>query len=331
MNMIGNFPLTRMRRNRLNHTTRRLVAENKLSVDDLIWPIFIVEGQNIETEVSSMPGAKRVSVDRLGAYIEPAAKLDIPALALFPVTSKEKRDPTGTESYNPDNLICLAARELKKQFPEMLLIGDVALDPYTSHGHDGIVKDGYVVNDETVEVLIKQSINQANAGIDIIAPSDMMDGRIGSIRQALDQAGFIDTQLMSYAAKYASVYYGPFRDALKSGGLLKGDKKTYQMDPANRGEALAEVELDIKEGADSVIIKPGMPYLDIIRSVRDKFDIPIVSYQVSGEYAMLMGAIQSSFLQRDATILETLLCFKRAGANAIMTYFALEAAKLLKE
>ncbi|CAI3928556.1 Delta-aminolevulinic acid dehydratase [Commensalibacter communis] len=329
--MIGNFPLTRMRRNRLNQTTRRLVAENKLSIDDLIWPIFIVDGQNIETEVASMPGAKRVSVDRLGAYIEPAAKLDIPALALFPVTSKEKRDPTGTESYNPDNLICRAAKELKKQFPEMLLIGDVALDPYTSHGHDGIIKDGYVVNDETVEVLIKQSINQANAGIDIIAPSDMMDGRIGSIRQGLDQSGFIDTQLMSYAAKYASVYYGPFRDALESGGLLKGDKKTYQMDPANRGEALAEVELDIKEGADSIIIKPGMPYLDIIRSVRDKFDIPIVSYQVSGEYAMLMGAIQNGFLQKEGTILETLLCFKRAGANAIMTYFALEAARLLKE
>lgn len=328
--MIGNFPLTRMRRNRLNPATRRMVAENKLSVDDLIWPIFIVEGNNVETEVSSMPGAKRVSVDRLAAYIEPAAKLDIPALALFPVTSKEKRDPTGSESYNPNNLICQAAKELKKQFPEMLLIGDVALDPYTSHGHDGIVKNGYVVNDETVEVLIKQSINQANAGIDIIAPSDMMDGRIGSIRAALDQAGLIDTQLMSYAAKYASVYYGPFRDALESGGLLKGDKKTYQMDPANRGEALTEVALDIKEGADSIIIKPGMPYLDIIRSVRDKFDIPIVSYQVSGEYAMLMGAIQSGFLQRDATILETLLCFKRAGANAIMTYFALEAAKLLK-
>ncbi|CAI3922887.1 Delta-aminolevulinic acid dehydratase [Commensalibacter papalotli (ex Botero et al. 2024)] len=329
--MIGNFPLTRMRRNRLNQTTRRLVAENKLSIDDLIWPIFIVEGQNIETEVASMPGVKRVSVDRLGAYIEPAAKLNIPALALFPVTSKEKRDPTGSESYNPNNLMCSAAKELKKQFPEMLLIGDVALDPYTSHGHDGIVKNGYVVNDETVEVLIKQSVNQAHAGIDIIAPSDMMDGRIGSIRQALDQAGFIDTQLMSYAAKYASVYYGPFRDALESGGLLKGDKKTYQMDPANRGEALAEVELDIKEGADSIIIKPGMPYLDIIRSVRDKFDIPIVSYQVSGEYAMLMGAIQNGFLQREGAILETLLCFKRAGANAIMTYFALEAARLLKE
>ncbi|MDI2090336.1 porphobilinogen synthase [Commensalibacter oyaizuii] len=328
--MIGNFPSTRMRRNRINHTTRRLFSENKLSVDDLIWPIFIVEGNNIETEVSSMPGTKRVSIDRLGAYVEPAARLGVPAVALFPVTAKEKRDPTGSESYNPDNLICRAARELKNQFPDLLLIGDVALDPYTSHGHDGIVKDGYVINDETVEVLVKQSINQALAGIDIIAPSDMMDGRIGTIRQALDQYGFINTQLMSYAAKYASVYYGPFRDALESGGLLKGDKKTYQMDPANRAEALSEVEMDIKEGADSIIIKPGMPYLDIIRSVRDKFDIPIVSYQVSGEYAMLMGAIQSGFLKHEETILETLLCFKRAGANAIMTYFAIEAAKILQ-
>lgn len=328
--MIGSFPLTRMRRNRVDSATRRLVAENKLSTDDLIWPIFIVEGHNIETEIDSMPGIKRVSVDRLEAYIEPAAKLNIPALALFPVTSKEKRDPIGSEAYNPENLICRAAKVLKQSFPDMLLIGDVALDPYTSHGHDGIIKDGYVVNDETVEILIKQSLNQARAGIDIIAPSDMMDGRIAAIRQALDQDGRINTRLMSYAAKYASVYYGPFRDALESGGLLKGDKKTYQMDPANSREALSEVELDIQEGADSVIIKPGLPYLDIVRLVRDQFNIPIVSYQVSGEYAMTMHAIQQGFLEREKTILETLLCFKRAGANAIMTYFALEAAKLLQ-
>lgn len=329
--MIGSFPLTRMRRNRIDHATRRLVAENKLSTDDLIWPIFIIEGNNIETEVSSMPGIKRVTVDRLAAYVEPAVNLDVPALALFPVTTQEKRDPEGKESYNPDNLICRASRELKKQFPEMLLIGDVALDPYTSHGHDGIVKDGYVVNDETIDILVKQSINQAQAGMDFIAPSDMMDGRVAAIRQALDKENFINTRIMSYAAKYASVYYGPFRDALESGSLLKGDKKTYQMDPANSREALAEVELDIKEGADSVIIKPGMPYLDIIRNVRDNFNIPIVSYQVSGEYAMLKNAIKQGYLNHDKTILETLLCFKRAGANAIMTYFALEAAKLLKQ
>lgn len=329
--MIGSFPLTRMRRNRIDSATRRLVAENKLSKDDLIWPIFIIEGNNIETEVSSMPGIKRVTVDRLAAYIEPAANLDIPALALFPVTTNDKRDPEGKEAYNPDNLICRASRELKKKFPEMLLIGDVALDPYTSHGHDGIIKNGYVANDETIEILVRQSINQARAGMDFIAPSDMMDGRVAAIRKALDNDNFVNTRIMSYAAKYASVYYGPFRDALESGKLLKGDKKTYQMDPANSREALSEVELDIQEGADSVIIKPGLPYLDIIRMVRDRFNIPIVSYQVSGEYAMLKNAINHDYLDNNQAILETLLCFKRAGANAIMTYFAPEAAKLLKQ
>ncbi len=328
--MIGSFPLTRMRRNRVDQATRRLVAENKLSIDDLIWPIFIIEGHNIKTEVSTMPGIKRVTIDQLAFHIEPAAQLNIPALALFPVTSKEKRDSKGSESFNPNNLICQAARELKKHFPEIILIGDVALDPYTSHGHDGIIKNGYVVNDETIDVLARQSINQANAGIDIIAPSDMMDGRVSAIRQELDKENFINTRIMSYAAKYASVYYGPFRDAVESGSLLKGNKKTYQMDPANSREALSEVELDIQEGADSIIIKPGLPYLDIVRRVRDHFNIPIVSYQVSGEYAMLMNAIQNGYLDREQSILETLLCFKRAGANAIMTYFAIEAAKLIK-
>ncbi|MGL4686384.1 MAG: porphobilinogen synthase [Commensalibacter sp.] len=328
--MFGQFPQTRLRRNRYDDATRRLMAENKLSVDDLIWPVFIIEGNKNETEIASMPEIKRVSVDLLSRYVEPAIKLGVPALALFPVTAKEKRNANGSEALNPNNLICRAARELKKQFPDTALIGDVALDPYTDHGHDGILKDGYVVNDESVEILAEQAINQAQAGIDFIAPSDMMDGRVGAIRQALDNKGYINTRIMSYAIKYASVYYGPFRDALESGNLLKGDKKTYQMDPANREEAIREVELDIQEGADSVIIKPGMPYLDIIRTIRDRFPVPIVSYQVSGEYSMLMNAIANGFMHREKTIMETLLCFKRAGANAIMTYSALEAAKILK-
>lgn len=328
---VGRFPNTRLRRNRHDGFTRRLVAENHLSVDDLIWPIFVTEGDDIESEVSSMPGVKRVTLDRLAAHVAPAARLGIPALALFPMTPIEKRDEEGTESDNPDNLMCRAARLLKREFPDLGLIGDVALDPYTIHGHDGVIRDGYVHNDDSVAVLVRQSINQAEAGIDILAPSDMMDGRIGSIREALDQHGLIHVRLMSYAAKYASAFYGPFRDALGSGGLLKGDKRTYQMDPANSDEALREVELDLLEGADMVMVKPGMPYLDIIRRVRDRFAVPTFAYQVSGEYAMIMAAANNGWIDRDRAMMESLIAFKRAGANGILTYFAVDAARQLRD
>ncbi|MCE0744909.1 porphobilinogen synthase [Acetobacter sicerae] len=327
---VGRFPLTRLRRNRQDRFTRRLVAENSLSIDDLIWPIFVMEGSNSVTDVASMPGVQRVTLDRLAAHVETAARLDIPALALFPITPSEVRDEAGTEALNPDNLMCRAARLLKKEFPDMGLIGDVALDPYTNHGHDGIIENGYVVNDKSVDILKVQATNQAAAGIDIIAPSDMMDGRIEAIRRDLDENGLINTRIMSYAAKYASAFYGPFRDALGSGGLLKGDKKTYQMDPANSDEALREVETDLLEGADMVMVKPGMPYLDIIRRVRDSFSVPTFAYQVSGEYAMLMAAIQNGWLDHERAVMESLLAFKRAGANGILTYFAIEAAQRIK-
>lgn len=327
---VGRFPFTRLRRNRVDNATRRLVAENTLSIDDLIWPIFVMEGTNAVTNVDSMPGVQRATLDRLLAHVEPAAKLGIPALALFPITPSEVRNEKGSEALNPDNLMCRAARLLKKEFPDMALIGDVALDPYTDHGHDGIIRDGYVVNDESVDVLKVQATNQAAAGIDIIAPSDMMDGRIETIRRDLDENGLINTRIMSYAAKYASAFYGPFRDALGSGGLLKGDKKTYQMDPANSDEALREVESDLLEGADMVMVKPGMPYLDIIRRVKDRFAVPTFAYQVSGEYAMLMAAIQNGWLDHERAVMESLLAFKRAGANGILTYFAIEAAERLK-
>lgn len=326
----GSFPLIRPRRNRFDGFTRRLVAETRLSVDNLIWPIFICEGQGKRTQVGSMPGVERVSVDLLGEHLAEAVALGIPAIALFPITPAEIRDPSGREATNPDNLICRAAREIKRLYPDLGLIGDVALDPYTDHGHDGLIQNNYVVNDESVEVLARQAVNQANAGIDIIAPSDMMDGRIGSIRVALDEAGHGNVRIMSYAAKYASAFYGPFRDALGSGGLLKGDKKTYQMDPANSDEALREVALDIQEGADMIMVKPGMPYLDIIRRVRDSFAVPTFAYQVSGEYAMMMAAIQNGWLDREKSILESLLGFRRAGCNGILTYFAVEAARLLR-
>jgi porphobilinogen synthase len=327
---VGRFPSTRLRRNRRDSFTRRLVAENHVSVDDLIWPVFVTEGTDAETEVASMPGVRRVTLDRLARHVEPAAALGIPALALFPITPMEKRDPTGTESGNPDNLMCRAARLLKREFPAIGLIGDVALDPYTDHGHDGLIQDGYVHNDSSVDALVRQSINQALAGIDVLAPSDMMDGRIGAIRAALDVQGLTDTRLMSYAAKYASAFYGPFRDALGSGGLLKGDKKTYQMDPANSDEALREVETDLLEGADMVMVKPGMPYLDIIRRVRERFSAPTFAYQVSGEYAMIMAAVRNGWLDHHGAMMESLLGFKRAGANGILTYFALDAARLLR-
>ena len=331
---VGRYPSTRLRRNRHDDFTRRLVAENSLSVDDLIWPIFVTEGHDTETEVSSMPGVKRVTLDRLAAHVAPAARLGIPAIALFPMTPLEKRDDEGTESGNADNLICRSARLLKAEFPHIGLIGDVALDPYTSHGHDGVLRETpshphYVANDESVAVLVRQALNQARSGIDILAPSDMMDGRIGAIREALDAENLVHTRLMSYAAKYASAFYGPFRDALGSGGLLRGDKKTYQMDPANSDEALREVELDLLEGADMVMVKPGMPYLDIVRRVRDRFAVPTFAYQVSGEYAMIMAAARNGWLDRDRAMMESLLAFKRAGANGVLTYFALEAAERL--
>ncbi len=326
----GRFPATRLRRNRHDAFTRRLVAENSLSVDDLIWPVFVTEGEDAESDIASMPGVKRVSLDRLAAHVAPAARLGIPAIALFPVTPLHKRDEDGLESANPDNLICRSTRLLKAEFPDLGLIGDVALDPYTTHGHDGVLRDDRIDNGASVSALITQALNQAHSGIDILAPSDMMDGRIGAIRAALDGEGLINVRLMSYAAKYASAFYGPFRDALGSGDLLRGDKKTYQMDPANSDEALREVELDLAEGADMVMVKPGMPYLDIIRRVRDRFAVPTFAYQVSGEYAMLMAAIRNGWLDHERAVMESLLAFKRAGANGVLTYFALEAAERLR-
>ncbi|MDE2580509.1 MAG: porphobilinogen synthase [Rhodospirillales bacterium] len=326
---VGRFPSTRMRRNRRDAWTRRLVAENSLSVDDLIWPVFLIEGSGSTTAVGSMPGVSRVTIDRLAQHVAPAHQLGIPAIALFPATPAGKKNAEGTEAANPDNLMCQAARLLKREFPDLGLIGDVALDPYTDHGHDGVIRAGYVANDETLEVLVAQALVQAEAGIDVIAPSDMMDGRVAAIRTALDRAGLIHTRIMSYAAKYASAFYGPFRDALGSGGALKGDKKTYQMDPANTDEALREVELDLLEGADMVMVKPGMPYLDIIQRVRDRFHVPTFAYQVSGEYAMIMAAVQNGWLDHDRAMMESLMSFKRAGCNGVLTYFAPAAAKLL--
>jgi len=327
----GQYPSTRARRNRYDAFTRRMVAEHALTVNDLIWPIFIIDGHNQRIPVASMPGVDRVTLDLVAAHVEPAVKLGIPAVALFPATPPEKKDAEGTESANPDNLICSATRLLKKEFPELGLVGDVALDPYTDHGHDGVIRHGYVANDETLEKLTRQAVIQAQAGIDIIAPSDMMDGRVAAIRAALDADGLIHTRIMSYAAKYASAFYGPFRDALGSAKSLQGgDKKTYQMDPANSDEALREVALDIAEGADMVMVKPGMPYLDIIHRVKTRFGVPTFAYQVSGEYAMLAGAIERGWLDPSRAILEALLCFKRAGADGVLTYFAIDAAKQLQ-
>jgi len=326
---VGRFPATRMRRNRRDAWTRRLVAENRLSVDDLIWPVFVIAGQGTTTEVGSMPGVSRVTIDRLAAHVAPAAKLGIPAIALFPMTPPDLKDAEGSESVNTHNLICQAARLLKREYPDIGLVGDAALDPYTDHGHDGVIRDGYVANDPTLAILERQSVIQAEAGIDVIAPSDMMDGRVGAIRAALDAAGLIDTRIMSYAAKYASAFYGPFRDAVGSSTSLKGDKKTYQMDPANSDEALREVELDLLEGADMVMVKPGMPYLDILRRVHERFGVPSFAYQVSGEYAMIMAAVRNGWLDHDRAMMESLMAFKRAGAAGVLTYFAPAAAKLL--
>jgi porphobilinogen synthase len=325
------FPASRLRRNRFDDFTRRLVAENTLGVNDLIWPVFIIEGHNQVVPVAAMPGVDRVTLDRLPFHVEAAVKLGIPAIALFPATPASKKNAEGTEALNENNLICQAARGLKKNFPALGLIGDVALDPYTDHGHDGVLRHGYVANDETLRILTQQSVIQAQAGIDIIAPSDMMDGRVGAIRAGLDAAGLINTRIMSYAAKYASAFYGPFRDALGSAKSLQGDKKTYQMDPANSDEALREVEADLAEGADMVMVKPGLPYLDIVRRVHDRFAVPTFAYQVSGEYSMMVAAIERGWLDRRRGILESLLCFKRAGASGVLTYFAVEAAQALGE
>ncbi len=328
---LGQFPARRMRRNRVDAGTRRLVAENRLTVDDLIWPVFVIEGSGETTAVASMPGVERVSLDRLAAHVAPAVALGIPAVALFPATPAEKKDAEGSEATNPDNLMCQAARLLKCEFPALVLVGDVALDPYTDHGHDGVIRNGYVANDASLAVLTRQAVVQAAAGIDIIAPSDMMDGRVAAIRAALDADGLIHTRIMSYAAKYASAFYGPFRDAVGSAGALVGDKKTYQMDPANSDEALAEVALDLAEGADMVMVKPGLPYLDIVRRVKARFGVPTFAYQVSGEYAMIMAAVGNGWLDHHRAMMESLLAFKRAGANGVLTYFAPEAARLLKE
>ncbi len=323
------FPSTRMRRNRFDAATRRLVAENALSVSDLIWPIFIKGGDGPPEPIASMPGVFRSSVSGLARHVTDAAELGIPAIALFPAIPAALKDSEASEALNPENLICSAARLLKAEFPQIALIGDAALDPYTDHGHDGLIREGYVANDETLAMLVKQSVNQADAGIDIIAPSDMMDGRIGAIRAGLDAAGHIHTRLMSYAAKYASAFYGPFRDAIGSGSALRGDKKTYQMDPANAEEALHEVAQDLSEGADMIMVKPGMPYLDIIRRVKERFEVPVFAYQVSGEYAMIMAAVQNGWLDHDRAMLESLIAFKRAGCSGILTYFAIEAAREL--
>jgi len=320
----------RPRRNRKAEWARRLVRENVLTTNDLIWPMFVVDGNNTRTPVASMPGVDRLTVDQAVRDAERAMKLDIPCIALFPYTEPTLRDETGSEALNPNNLVCQSVRAIKKEFPDIGVLCDVALDPFTSHGHDGLIEDGKILNDETVAVLVRQALVQAEAGCDVIAPSDMMDGRVGAIREALDDNGFVDVQIMAYAAKYASAFYGPFRDAIGSAKTLTGDKRTYQMDSANTDEALREVELDIAEGADMVMVKPGMPYLDIVRRVKDTFSMPTFVYQVSGEYAMIAAAANNGWIDGDRAMMESLLGFKRAGADGILTYFAPKAAEKLK-
>jgi porphobilinogen synthase len=320
----------RPRRNRRTDWARRMVRENVLTTDDLIWPLFLTEGQNLRVPVPSMPDVDRLSVDQAVRAAEQAAKLTIPCIALFPYTDPKLRDEDGSEALNPENLVCRAIRAIKKEVPEVGVLCDVALDPYTSHGHDGLLRNGMILNDETVAVLVRQALVQAEAGCDVIAPSDMMDGRVGAIRKALDGAGFFNTQIMAYAAKYASAFYGPFRDAVGSAATLTGDKRTYQMDTANTNEALREVELDIAEGADMIMVKPGLPYLDILARIKDAFGMPTFAYQVSGEYAMLMAAAQNGWLDGEKAMMETLTAFKRAGADGVLTYFAPRAAEKLK-
>jgi porphobilinogen synthase len=321
----------RLRRNRKADWTRRLVRENTLTTDDLIWPIFLCEGENAGQPVASMPGVERLSISQAVRAAADAAKLGIPALALFPFTEPSLRNEQASEALNPDNLVCRACRAIKREVPNLGLVTDVALDPYTSHGHDGILRGERILNDETVFVLVEQALNQARAGADIIAPSDMMDGRVGAIRAGLDAESFEEVQILSYAAKYASAFYGPFRDAVGTNATLIGDKRTYQMDPANSNEALREVAQDIEEGADIVMVKPGLPYLDIIFRVKERFGMPTFAYQVSGEYAMLVAAADSGFIDGDKAMFESLIAFKRAGADAILTYFAPRVAKRLKD
>lgn len=326
-----NVPASRMRRMRRDDFSRRLMREHTLTADDLIYPVFVLEGSAREEDVPSMQGVKRQSLDRLLFTAEEAVKLGIPMLALFPVVTANKTE-RAQEAYNPEGLVPSTVRALRERFPELGIMTDVALDPYTVHGQDGLTdENGYVMNDETVEVLVKQALCHAEAGAQVVAPSDMMDGRIGAIREALEDAGHIHTLIMAYSAKYASAFYGPFRDAVgSSGNLGKADKKTYQMDPANTDEALHEVALDIQEGADMVMLKPGLPYLDVVRRVKDEFGVPTYAYQVSGEYAMLQAAVANGWLDGDKVVLESLLAFKRAGADGILTYYAIEAAKMLK-
>ena len=329
MIITGTYPKLRLRRNRRFDWSRRLIQENNLSVNDLILPIFITEGKKIKQPIKSMPDVYRYSIDNLNLILNKAIKYKIPMVALFPYTNKKLKNDKGSEAINENNLICQAIKYIKKKYKNKIgIMCDVALDPYTSHGHDGLLKKNEILNDETIEVLIQQAILQAKMGCDVIAPSDMMDGRIGKIRKALDLNGFNNIQIISYAAKYASSFYGPFRDAVGSKSMLKGDKKTYQMDYKNSNEALREVALDIKEGADMIIIKPGMPYLDVIKKVKDKFKIPVIAYQVSGEYSMIINAIKGNIINENA-ILESLLSFKRAGATGIITYFALKICEKL--
>ncbi|ESR23252.1 porphobilinogen synthase [Lutibaculum baratangense] len=321
----------RPRRNRRADWVRRLVREHELSPSDLIWPFFVTEGKGVREPVASMPSVFRHSIDEAVKAVKEAAGLGVPAVAVFPYTTASLRDERGSEALNADNLVCRTVRAIKDAVPEIGIITDVALDPYTSHGHDGLIRDGCILNDETVEVLARQAQVQAEAGADVVAPSDMMDGRVAAIREALEECGLHETQIMSYTAKYASGYYGPFRDAIGSASALRGDKRTYQMDPANSDEAIREAELDIAEGADMLMVKPGMPYLDILRRLKDTFAMPTFAYQVSGEYAMLAAAFQNGWLDHDRIVLETLTCFKRAGADGILTYFALDAARLLND
>ncbi len=331
-NSLLNFPAHRPRRMRRDDWSRRLMQENSVSASDLIYPVFLLEGQGKSEAVASMPGVNRVSLDLLLPVAQECVDLGIPVLALFPVIDAALKTPDGKEAFNPKGLIPNAVRELKKRFPNLGIMTDVALDPYTSHGQDGVLDEqGRILNDETAAILVKQAITQAEAGVDIVAPSDMMDGRIGKIREALEQKNLIHTRIMAYSAKYASAFYGPFRDAVGSAkNLGKADKKTYQMDCANSDEALRELALDISEGADMVMVKPGMPYLDIVRRAKEEFNYPTYAYQVSGEYAMLKAAAQNGWLDHDAVMMESLLAFKRAGANGVLTYFALEAARLMK-
>ena len=327
----GEYPATRMRRNRMQGFSRRLVAENRVSVDDLIWPLFVIEGNGVREDIASMPGVARHSIDLLVEQAGEAVALGIPAIAIFPSIDATLKDNDGSLARDGDNLVCRAVRAVKAAHPELGIVCDVALDPFTDHGHDGILADGVILNDETITVLCEQAVHQANAGCDIIAPSDMMDGRVAAIRAALDDAGHENVQIMAYAAKYASGFYGPFRDAVRAGSKLGSDgKATYQMDPANGDEAMHEIALDLAEGADLVIVKPGMPYMDILSRAKTEFGVPCVAYQVSGEYSMICAASANGWLDHDRVMMESIMCFKRAGADAILTYFAPQIARMLK-